>query len=160
VDDAARGTRIGGRVDAMSTEPASRPVIRTQAELERLWESAVPAPTDGEHRLWLLRIDPDRRAVPRIVEISGTVDPPEPHDEMTAGLVALLRCFVEDEPAASIAALRSRPGRGVRREDREWAHLLHAAAARADVRMEVVHLMTDAGVLPLPLDEIGVRTSA
>ena len=143
----------------MSTDRTPRPVIRTQAELEQLWESAVSPPADGQHRLWLLRIDADRRAVPRIVEIAGAVDPPEPDDDTTAGLVTLLRCLVEDEPGSSVAALRSRPGRGVRPEDREWAHALRAAAGEAGVALEVVHLLTDAGVSPLPLDEIGLRTT-
>src|SRR4051794_21273893 len=98
----------------MSDDPPFRPTIRTQAELEQLWGSAVSPAADGQHRLWLLRIDPDRRAVPRIVEITGAVDPPDPDDDMTAGLVTLLRCLVEDEPGSSVAALRSRPGRGVR----------------------------------------------
>ena len=144
----------------MTNAPGFRPTIHTQAELETLWRSAVSPPADNEHRLWLMRIDADRRAVPRIIEIPGSVDPPQPDDELTAGLVTLLGCLVEDEPGSSVAALRSRPGRGVRSEDREWAHALHAAAVEAGVPLEVVHLLTDAGVTPLPLDEIGLRTTA
>jgi hypothetical protein len=144
----------------MSNEQPFRPTIQTQAQLERLWASEVSLPADDEHRLWLLRIDPDRRAVPRLIEIVGAADPPDADDDTMAGLVMLLSRLVEAEPGSSIAALRSRPGRGVRADDREWAHALRAAAARAGVSMEVVHLLTDAGTSPLPLDEIGVRTTA
>jgi hypothetical protein len=144
----------------MRNDQPFRPTIQTQAELERLWKSEVSLPSDHEYRLWLLRIDPDRRAVPRIIEIVGAVDPPDTDDDTMAGLVMLLSRLVEAEPGSSIAALRSRPGRGVRTEDREWAHALRAAAAQAVVPMEVVHLLTDAGICPLPLDEIGMRTTA
>jgi hypothetical protein len=162
VDDAAHRTPNGCRVGVMSNDPTYRPTITTQAELERLWATQVSPPADGEPRLWLLRIDAQRRPEPRILEIVGAVDPPppDPDDETTAALVTFLRRLVEDEPGSSVAALRSRPGRGVRREDREWAHGLHAAAAAAGVPLEVVHLLTDAGVTPLPLDEIGLRTTA
>jgi hypothetical protein len=162
VDDAAHETRIGCKVGGMSTDPTYRPIITTQAELQRLWESQVSPPADGDPRLWLLRIDAQRRPEPKIFEIVGAADPPppDPDDETTAVLAAFLRHLVDDEPGWSVATLRSRPGRGVRPEDREWAHGLHAAAAAAGVRLEVVHLLTDAGVSPLPLDEIGLRTTA
>jgi hypothetical protein len=76
------------------------------------------------------------------------------------GFPEVLRMLDEGEPGRSFAFLRSRPGRGVTREDRAWARFLHDAGRVAGVEVEVVHLATDDDVTPLPLDAIGVDLSA
>jgi hypothetical protein len=107
--------------------------------------------------IWMLRLDSDRQAVPRLLEIAEAElapDEPEPFGD-------LLRDLDSDDPDGSFAFLRSRPGpAAVNGDDRAWATFLYAAGRAAGVRLEVVHLATDTDIVPLPLDEVGLPRSA
>jgi hypothetical protein len=140
-----------------------RPVVTTQAELEAVWRHLMePLAPDGGfagHSLWMLRLGPDRRPHPQLVEISGCEGSPD--EQMRDGLADVIRLLDSDDPGGSFAFLRSRPGRGgIDADDRRWASFVHGAGRSADVRLEVVHVATDDGVTAVPLDEIGLLRPA
>ena len=75
------------------------------------------------------------------------------------GLAKLL-VMLEREvaPGLRVAFLRSRPGKGTITDiDRAWATSLYAAARRASVLCEVVHLATRGAIRPIPADVVGIR---
>ncbi|WP_193605736.1 hypothetical protein [Nocardioides dongkuii] len=129
-----------------------RPVISTQADLERMWRHLMEPLGFGGSSLWFLPVGPDGEVHPAIVQVED-VDPLPPPEEVLA-MVAGVASVVDDvAPGARVAFLRSRPGRrGVDADDRAWARELYAAARTVGVALEVVHLATDADVLPLPAD--------
>jgi hypothetical protein len=134
-----------------------RPTVRTQADLERVWRDLMHPLGFADASIWMLRLEPDGRAVPRLLEITeAELAPDEPE-----AFGDLLSHLDSADPGGSYAFLRSRPGPGaVTGDDRAWATFLYAAGRAAGVRLEVVHLATDTDVVPLPLDEIGLPRSA
>jgi hypothetical protein len=74
-------------------------------------------------------------------------------------LALLLRELDTEDPGGSFAFLLSRPGRGLRTDDRTRASYLYDVGGAAGVRLEVVHLATDADLTPLPLDALGLAAS-
>jgi hypothetical protein len=141
------------------TEHPYRPTIRTQADLERVWRHLMQPLGFGGRSIWMMRVASDGRAVPQLLEIAEADDPPDTREEADS-FAELLRDLDTVDPGGSFAFLRSRPGRGIHAEDRAWAGFLYDAGRAAGARLEVVHLATDVEVLPLPLDEIGLRHSA
>ncbi|ABL83219.1 MULTISPECIES: hypothetical protein [unclassified Nocardioides] len=139
---------------------AYRPIIRSQADLETVWRHLMQPLGFATGSVWMLRLEADGRAVPRLMEIADAELAADPREEPEP-FAALLADLDSVEPGGSYAFLRSRPGRdGIRPEDRAWAGFLYAAGRLAGVRLEVVHLATDADVVPLPLDEVGLPRSA
>ncbi len=134
-----------------------RPTVRTQADLEQVWRDLMHPLGFAGASIWMLRLEPDGRAVPRLLEIAeAELAPDEPE-----AFAALLEDLDSADPGGSYAFLRSRPGgSGVTDDDRAWAGFLHTAGRLGGVRLEVVHLATDTDVVPLPLDEIGLPRSA
>lgn len=144
----------GGKRPSMTTFEPHHP-IETQADLHQVWCGLMEPLGFSASSIWMLRIAPDRRAVPHLVEIADADEVPSSTD--VRGLSEVLRMLDETEPGHGYAFLRSRPGRGVTGDDRRWASFLHDAGRAAGVRVEVVHLATDEEITPLPLDEIGLR---
>jgi hypothetical protein len=134
------------------TEYPYRPILQTQAELERAWRHLMePLGFEG-HSLWLMIVDAEGRMVPRLTQIEETVAPP--NDEQQAAFVemlAYLRDLVVQD--GRLAFLRARPGRGgPDADDLAWARSLYAACRSAGVETDVVHLATDDTLVPLPMD--------
>lgn len=148
------------------TDDTFRPLIATQAQLERAW-SVLMGPHDfATASLWVLVIRRDNRPFPHLLEVA---EMPAAPDEDDADLVARLIAEVSSgqrgfEPMRSgdrLAFLISRPGPGVVSEsDRCWARLLYAACREAEVASAIAHLATDDGVRPLPLDEVQTAIGA
>jgi hypothetical protein len=140
----------------MSDHPY-RPTVRSQADLQTVWRHLMQPLGFFEASIWMLRLDPGGVAVPRLLEIAEAELAPEDPE----AFAALLADLDSADPGGSYAFLRSRPGRGgVTPDDRAWAGFLYAAGRLAGVRLEVVHLATDADVVPLPIDEVGLPRSA
>ena len=139
-----------------------RPTIDTQADLEEVWRHLMGPANLGEgfgrRSVWLLRVDGERRVVPAITEIAECDEAPAPGT--ADGLAQVLRMLDDDDPGGSFAFLLSRPGQGLQEADRVWGRFLVAAGRDAGVRLEIVHLATDAGVVALPPDELMERRSA
>ena len=137
----------------------SLPPVHTQSDLLAVWRQLMEPLGFGGSSVWMLRIQPDRAVVPQVVEIAEVEGPPEP--DLTESFAEVLRLLDQDDPWHAYAFLRSRPGTGTAdHTDRAWAAFLYDAGRVAGVGVEVVHLATDADVVPLPLDEIGLGRTA
>ena len=132
------------------------PSVTTQAELERAWHELMGPWSFSRPSVWMMLIVHDR-PLPQLTEIVEIGDPPD--SELLDGLADLLAMLErEAAPGARVAFLRARPGRGAITEtDRAWASALYAAARRAGVPCEVVHLATRGEIRPIPADVIGIR---
>ena len=136
-----------------------RPTVRTQADLEQVWRHLMEPLGFAGWSVWMMRIASDGRAVPHLLEVTEADEAPATLEE-TEAFAELLRDLDTADPGGSFAFLRTRPGRGMDREDRAWAAFLYGAGRSAGVRLEVVHLATDVDLVPVPLDEVGVARSA
>jgi hypothetical protein len=136
-----------------------RPTVRTQADLEEAWTRLMGPWGFGSRSIWMVRVADDRRVIPVITEITRCDRLPT--TDQAGGLAEVLAALDADDPGGSFAFLLSRPGPlTVHEEDRSWARLLTEVAQAAGVRMEMVHLATDAGTMPLPPDEIALPRPA
>lgn len=142
------------------TDSPFRPVIRTQSDLQQAWRRLMGPWSFSGPSIWMMLIEDDA-PIPQITEISEATDPFVPGDGME-GFVDLLRLLADEvAPGARFAFLRSRPGQGfLTGEDRAWAQALYAAARRADVPCEMVHLATRGAISPIPWDEVAGAASA
>lgn len=133
------------------------PVLTTQVELERAWRELMGPWSFSGHSVWMMLVVDDRPL--QLTEIAEAEDPPD--SEHLDGLAELLLMLDREvAPGACVAFLRSRPGRDVITDtDRAWAKALYAAARRAGVPCEVVHLATRGAIRPIPADVIGLRSA-
>lgn len=134
------------------TENSFAPVLRTQADLEAAWRRLIQPLGWSSRRLWLMLIGPDDRPIPQLLEVS---EMPEQLDEECVADIARFLVRVREEVLADgrLALLLCRPGAGLPTvADREAAAALYAACRERGVPMEVVHLATDADIMPLPAD--------
>ena len=131
-------------------------VLTTQSELEHAWRELMGPWSFAGHSVWLMLVLDDR-PVPPLIEIAEAADPPE--DDQLSGLVDLLSTLERElAPGLRVAFLRSRPGKAAITDlDRVWATRLYAAARRAAVPCEVVHLATRGAIRPIPADVVGLR---
>lgn len=132
------------------------PVLTTQTQLEQAWRELMGPWSFGRHSVWMMLIVDDR-PLPQLTEIDEAVHPPDA--EHLDGLAELLLMLHREvAPGLRVAFLRSRPGKdSVTDADRAWATSLYAAARRAGVPCEVVHLATRGAIRPLPADVVGIR---
>lgn len=131
-----------------------RPVLRTQADLEQAWLHLLGPRRFHQRSAWLMTIEADGRPFPHLTEFDGVPEGPDP--VLLGWLGDLLRPVFDELPPARLAFLVSRPGyRQVELADRLWADALHGLARELALPCEVVHLATDDGLIPLPLDELG-----
>lgn len=140
------------------TEQRFRPHVTTQAELEAAWRELMGPWSFGRHSIWMMLIVDDR-PFPHLTEIAEAEEPPGAGH--VDGLAEVLLMLDRDvAPGARVAFLRSRPGKDVVTDvDRAWATSLYAAARRAGVPCEVVHLATRGAIRPIPADVVGIRSA-
>lgn len=128
------------------------PVIRTQADLEATWRTLMGPWPFGGHTVWMLVVLADDRVLPHLTQVEGTAEPP---DERGIASFAQFLGHLDGDPGDRLAFLLSRPGGpAVTPADRAWASSLYAAARRAGLPCETVHLATEGEVRPLPRDEL------
>ncbi|WP_134765760.1 hypothetical protein [Nocardioides sp. 1609] len=133
--------------------PPLRPVIRSQADLERVWRDLMEPLGFSGHSTWMMLVDADDRPLPRLTQVEDCDRVPEP--EMLTGFAELAGHLLEEvAPGGRCALLRSRPGAGVTDVDRAWARGLVEACRELGVATDVVHLATDVDLVPLPLDAL------
>ena len=132
------------------------PVLTTQAQLEHAWRELMGPWSYGRHSVWMMLIVDDR-PLPHLTEIEEALHPPDT-DQVDGLAEILLTLDREVAPGLRVAFLRSRPGKGIVTDtDRAWATCLYAAARRAAVPCEVVHLATRGSIRPIPADVVGIR---
>jgi len=136
------------------------PTIRNQSDLESAWRTLMEPLGFSGHSVWFMIIGADDHPYPGLTEIEDSEEVPEP--EQLGGLGGMLTMLTTSvAPEGRVAFLLTRPGRdGPTRRDRDWAGALYATAAAAGVPAEVIHLANDVAVLPLPMDEVLLRTPA
>lgn len=137
------------------------PTIVTQSDVELAWRTLMQPLGWSRSSTWLMLIGPDGVPLPQLTEIEDCAGPPPTEiEESLGGLLARLREELLPD-GSRVAFLRSRPGRGGAGQlDRTWARALYAAARRARLPAEVVHLATDDDVLALPVDDVLLPASA
>lgn len=136
------------------TPPTPLPgtLIRSQADLHAMWEGLMQPLGFSARSLWFCLLDPDRRVLPTLTEITEMAD--QPDGEGPAAFARLVRHLVPDD-ATSCAMLLARPGRRrLRVSDRRWAGALLAACAAEGVPVWPVHLATDEAVVVVPPDAL------
>jgi len=159
VDSRSRVARERARVAGMEQTPF-RPTIRSQADLERAWGHLIAPLGFTRQSLWLMVIEPDDRSLPQLIEIADLSRVPEADDR--PAFVSFLQTIADETPLGGRATfLLSRPGHDrVHDDDRSWAEMLYDACRSAELPCETVHLASDEGIRPLPLDEIRMRRPA
>lgn len=136
------------------TKKNFRPVLRTQADVERFWTTICHPLGWERHDLWFVLVGADGRPLPIVQDVRdlpGAVDP-----DFVRSLVGVWRRVREEVvPDGSFAVLLCRPGpAAIQAGDRDWARALSAEAAAAGVPLEVIHVASDVAITPLPLDEV------
>lgn len=124
-------------------------VVRTHADLARMWQLVMGKQGPGLRSLWMVLLDDEGQVQPVIVPID---DVPFTPDSMTAGLAEILAGIRDlGEPAL----LLSRPGPAEMTEgDRRWGRAL------APLTRWPVHLYTPSGIQVFaPDDLVAARTS-
>lgn len=135
-----------------------RPILRTQADLEAAWQHLIGALTFDGHSIWMMSIEADQRPFPHLTEFSGLGE--QPGATFLRQLAEVLSRVFDEVPPDRLAFLVSRPGADdVRSGDRAWALALHQLARDLSLGCDVVHLATEHGIVPLPLDELGIVTA-
>lgn len=126
------------------------PVIRTQADLERLWRRLMSPLGFTSCSVWLVVVDGEQPA-PHIREFAQT--PARPEEGTAEVLAVALEQFAGTH--ISFAFLRTRPGGGrPTADDLAWAQTLYDVGRRTGVRLQTVHLAHDHDVLPLAVDDL------
>lgn len=140
----------------MDTTPTH---IHTQSDLHATWSRLLSRAEPSRPMLWMMLIEADDTPIRHLTELDELDAVPPP--ELVDGMAVLLSELVADLPGARVAFLLGRPGRGpVTADDRSWATALAAAARRAGMACDVVHLLAGGRILPLPEDELGAPLSA
>ena len=133
------------------------PVLTTQSQLEDAWRELMGPWSYGGHSVWMMLIVDDR-PLPQLTEIADAAAPTRAPRSSTASRSSWPCSTREVAPGLRVAFLRSRPGKGtITDTDRAWATSLYAAARRASVPCEVVHLATRGAIRPIPADVVGIR---
>ena len=134
--------------------------LHTAADLTALWRRVLHLEPLRCRSLWMLVVDGTRRPRGPLLTIDDLPD--GPYDVPQADLVSWCTDLLDGPGGgASVALLLSRPGGGRWTvSDRAWGRLLVEVGRTAGVRLETLHLATDAGTVPLPPDELAPRRTA
>lgn len=143
-----------------SREPFA-PTLTSDADVTTMWRTIISPLGWHTRRLYIVFVDPEGRPNPQIVEV----------DEMPEGFgredaevfVDFLGHIVRDvdhlDPG-SAALMFARPGSALLTDDdRALCRELYAAAQRAAVRLELLHVGTDTEIVPAPMDEVLPRSA-
>jgi hypothetical protein len=135
------------------TEQTFRPVLRTQADVEKFWTTICHPLGWRTRELWVVLVDEDGEPFPSVHQISDL--PEQPDDGAVDHLLVGCRSLLEEfDPGGSVATLLCRPGdRSVTDSDRAWASALTRSARADGVVLEVLHVASDTGITPVPMDE-------
>lgn len=136
----------------MTDQTTFRPVLRTQADVERFWTTICHPLGWRTPELWVVLVDAEGQPFPSLQQLTELTDAPDEVavDQLMTGCRRLLEEF---DPGGSVVTLLCRPGSSLTTAfDRAWAGALRDAAHREAVQLEVVHVASDVAITPLPLD--------
>ena len=136
------------------TEQTIQPMLRSQADVEKFWTTICRPLGWQTPELWVVLVDAEGQPFPSVQQISEL--PPAPDEVAIGHLVDGCRMLLaEFDPGGRVALLLCRPGSSaVTAFDRAWTRALVHAAHAWGVELEVVHVASDTGIRPLPLDEV------
>ena len=136
------------------TEQTFQPLLRSQADVERFWTTICRPLGWQTPELWVVLVDADGEPFPSIQQIGDLPAAPD-QTAIDRLVVGCRRLLDELDAGGRVALLLCRPGSApVTPFDKAWTRALVHGAHRAGVELEVVHVASDAGVRPLPLDEV------
>jgi hypothetical protein len=128
--------------------------IRTQGDVQRMWELLMQPLGFRSTSVWVSFIGPDDRPTRFLIEITENDELPGPED--VANLFSMLEMVcAEETDAASVALLVSRPGRdSVNASDRDLASRLLAGARASSVPCHPIHVANDVAVWAVTPDDL------
>ena len=125
----------------------TQPGLHSQADVEKFWTTICQPSGWRAPELWAVLVDAEGEPFPSVHQVSELPTTPD-----VDGWRHLLD---EIDPGGRVALMLGRPGSTrVTAFDRAWTRALVHGAHRAGVELEVVHVCSDAGIRPLPLDEV------
>jgi hypothetical protein len=128
--------------------------IRSQADLQRMWELLMQPLGFRSTSLWVTFVGSDDRPTRFLIEVSDSDHVPEPRE--VANLYDVLQQVIEEDPDdLSVAFLITRPGRdGTRAFDRELSSRLLAGARTSGVPIQPIHVADDVAVRAVTPDDL------
>ena len=142
--------------DSPSKTPSEldRLTIRSQRDLQRMWELLMHPLGFRSTSLWVTFIGSDDRPTRFIIEVSESEQVPEPRE--VANLYDVLRQVIDQDPDdLTVAFLISRPGRdGTRDFDRQMSARLLTGSASAGIRIRPIHVADDVAVRAITPDDL------
>jgi hypothetical protein len=128
--------------------------IRTQADLQRMWELLMQPLGFRSTSLWVTFIGSDDRPTRFLIEVSESEHVPEPRE--VANLYDVLQQVIDQDPDdLTVAFLITRPGRdGTRAFDRELSGRLVAGAGSAGISIQPIHVADDVAVRAITPDDL------
>ena len=128
--------------------------IRSQGDLQRMWELLMQPLGFSSTSLWVTFIGSDDRPTRFLIEVSESDHVPEPRE--VANLYDVLQQVIAEDPDdLSVAFLITRPGRdGTRAFDRELSSRLLAGSRLAGVPIHPIHVADDVTVRAITPDDL------
>jgi hypothetical protein len=128
--------------------------IRSQRDLQRMWELVMQPLGFRATSLWVTFIGSDDRPTRFLIEIAETDRVPDPRE--VANLYDVLRQLVdEDSDDLTVAFLITRPGRdGISSFDRQLALRLMAGSRAAGLPIHPIHVADDVAVHAVTPDDL------
>jgi hypothetical protein len=164
--DSAIAVPVAPTVPGMDDEippllpPDQMPPIHTPQDMYRTWRALMGELGFGRRLLWFGFVSDAGRMAGQLHQVEGL--PGEPDALRLDELMRICRDQVEIiVERGSVAFLLSRPGPGrMTDDDRRWARELAAAATRAGVRLQPIHLATDEALRVFAADDLILPRSA
>jgi hypothetical protein len=128
--------------------------IRSQADLQRMWELLMQPLGFRSTSLWVTFVGSDDRPTRFLIEVSESDHVPEERE--VSNLYDVLRQVIDEDPDdLSVAFLITRPGHdGTRAFDRELSSRLLAGARTSGVPIQPIHVADDVAVRAVTPDDL------
>ncbi|WP_051275984.1 hypothetical protein [Marmoricola sp. URHB0036] len=141
-------------MDDHTSSELDRLTIRTQHDLQHMWELLMHPLGFRSTSLWVTFIGSDDRPTRFLIEVSESDHVPDPRE--VANLYDVLQQVIDQDPDdLTVAFLISHPGRdGTRAFDRELSARLLAGARTAGVPLRPIHVADDVAVRAITPDDL------
>jgi hypothetical protein len=141
-------------MDDHTSSELDRLKIRTQGDVQRMWELLMQPLGFRSTSVWVTFIGPDDRPTRFLLEITDNDELPG-LEEVAHLFASLEHICTEEGDATSVALLVSRPGRdSVNAADRAFAARLMAGARRSSVPCHPIHVANDVAVWAVTPDDL------
>jgi len=125
----------------MTEQIIKSPLLRSQADVENFWHTICHPQGWRTPELWVVLVDAEGEPFPSIHHVPDLDRSPDP-TSINHLVYGCRRLLDELDAGGRVALLLCRPGTSAVTEfDKEWTR-------------ELVHGASDAGIRPLPLDEV------